>query len=266
MLSLSLSLSLSLFLPPPGTPLVDAIREGHGKTALLLRKLGGELRYTEAKASSELCELARKGDLIGIKLLLESGCSPDAIDYDRRTCLHLAASEGNALIAEALVLAGAEINPVDRWHGTPLYDAVREGHHQVATLLHQLGGDLKFDEAKASSELCERARTGDLERIKMLLDCGCSPDAADYDRRTSLHVAASEGNMTIVGELLRRVHDVSPKDRWGGLFPDSNREISKCLQSILTPPFALSLSLFLSLCLRQERHWPTRCARAILAS
>ena len=53
--------------------------------------------------------------------------------------------------------------------------------------LREQGGELKWDEGKESSELCELARAGDLERVKLLLDCGCSANAADYDRCASTH-------------------------------------------------------------------------------
>ena len=42
----------------------------------------------------------------------------NAADYDQRTCLHLAASEGNGPIVEFLVQSGADINAKDR-HVTP---------------------------------------------------------------------------------------------------------------------------------------------------
>ena len=98
----------------------------------------------------------------------------------------------------------------DRWGGTPLReltpfeqeahvhmqtglsrvhpvrlpgDAVREGHLDCAEKLRVAGGELGFDEATASSELCESARKGDVEAIAMLLSCGVSVNAADYDRR-----------------------------------------------------------------------------------
>ena len=197
-----------------GTPLADAVRHGHSKVATYLHEAGGSLEFDEEKASGELCELARKGDLESIRLLLQCKCSVDAMDYDKRSCLHLAASEGNVLIVEALLDAGATINVTDRWDGTPLADAVRHGHRQVADMIYKRNGDIGFDEARAAGELCELARKGDLERLKMLLSCGCEVGSADYDKRTALHLAASEGNMTIVAELMAHSKDVSFKDRW----------------------------------------------------
>ena len=115
-----------------------------------LREQGGELKWDEGKESSELCELARAGDLERVKLLLNCGCSANAADYDRcasmllkggcdanaagcdkRTCLHLAASEGNLTVAEALCKhAGIDVNCKDRWNNTPLSDAVG---HMIST-------------------------------------------------------------------------------------------------------------------------------------
>ena len=67
--------------------------------------------------------------------------------------------------------------------GAPLRDAVREGHKHVALLLRQHGGELGFNEAQMSGELCEYAKQGDLMSIDLLLRCGADPNAADYDVR-----------------------------------------------------------------------------------
>ena len=46
----------------------------------------------------------------------------------------------------------------DRWGGTPLSDAVRGGHEELARMLIGAGAELGMNEAQASSELCELAR------------------------------------------------------------------------------------------------------------
>ena len=90
------------------------MREGHTKVAKLIRDKGGELMWDEGKESGELCELARAGDLERVQLLLDSGCNANAADYDKRTCLHLAASTGNLHIVEKLVEYNADVNFQDR--------------------------------------------------------------------------------------------------------------------------------------------------------
>ncbi|KAL3926549.1 MAG: hypothetical protein SGPRY_003248 [Prymnesium sp.] len=235
-----------------GTPLADAIREGHHEVAKLLIRHNADLGFDEEKSAGTLCELARQGNMTLIHILLSAGCDVNASDYDyrtclhlcaseggchlveelirfnanldskdrwadndKRTCLHLAASTGNLKVVEALLMSNASINQVDRWGGTPLADAIREGHQTVAVVLRDAGAEVLYDDAKASSELCEMARVGNIEGIKLLLDGGCSINAADYDLRTCLHLAASNGNLSVVKALVERGCDVNPKDRWG---------------------------------------------------
>ena len=60
---------------------------------------------------------------------------------------------------------------------------MREGRNEVAQLLRSKGGDLGYDEVTASGELCELAKRGSADFLKVLLDCGCDVNAAEYDGR-----------------------------------------------------------------------------------
>jgi glutaminase len=63
------------------------------------------------------------------------GVDPEEADYDGRTALHLAASEGRAEVVDFFVRRGIDLGPVDRWGNTPLDDARRGGHDEVIALL-----------------------------------------------------------------------------------------------------------------------------------
>ncbi|KAK9838136.1 hypothetical protein WJX81_003291 [Elliptochloris bilobata] len=75
-------------------------------------------------------------------------------DYDRRTPLHLAAAEGCFSVVEWLLKeAGADTNPIDRFSRTPLEDAVRGDHGEVAQLLEREGGRIYKSSEKRLVEL-----------------------------------------------------------------------------------------------------------------
>ena len=59
-------------------------------------------------------------------------------DYDKRTALHIAASEGHGDVVEFLLeVAKVKPDPKDRWKRTPLQDAQAEGHSRVSLLLQR---------------------------------------------------------------------------------------------------------------------------------
>lgn len=60
-------------------------------------------------------------------------------DYDKRTPLHLASSEGHYDVVEYLCKHGANVNVTDRWGGKPLDDAIQKGNKRVEQLLRKYG-------------------------------------------------------------------------------------------------------------------------------
>lgn len=86
---------------------------------------------------------------------MDAGVDLNTADYDQRTPLHVAASEGHLTTVEFLIQHGARANVVDRFGGTPLSDASRsrsKNKKHVVALLMQHGAlldsqdwDLKHD-------------------------------------------------------------------------------------------------------------------------
>ena len=71
-----------------------------------------------------LLHYAAMGDLAAMKRIsILKECDFNFGDYDGRTSLHLAASEGHRDVVEYLINQEVEINPADRWGNTPLDDA-----------------------------------------------------------------------------------------------------------------------------------------------
>lgn len=76
------------------------------------------------------------------RLVLEEGCSINAGDYDKRTALHLAASEGNLDMVRTMIEdIKVNVSPGDRFSGKPLDDAIRHKHSEIETLLKACGAE-----------------------------------------------------------------------------------------------------------------------------
>ncbi len=64
--------------------------------------------------------------------------------------------------------------------------------------------------------MCSAAGLGDLAALERLIASGAEVDAADYDGRTALHLAAAEGQVAAATLLLGKGARVGVVDRWGG--------------------------------------------------
>ena len=127
-----------------------------------------------------------------------------------------------------------QVNALDTWGNSPLSEAVRHGHANVAAKLFARGAVLGFDEARAAAALCDAALRGDLEKIRLCIRCGIDVNAADYDRRTCMHVAASEGDHKLVSLLMEHGARTDVKDRWGGTpLDDAKRESYPKVEALL---------------------------------
>jgi ankyrin repeat protein len=82
-------------------------------------------------------------------------------DYDRRTGLHVASSEGHLEVVKYLLTKGARINRTDRWGGSPLDDAHRHRNTDVAKFLRSKGG--KSGSLNLTTNLITAAAAGDIE-------------------------------------------------------------------------------------------------------
>ena len=84
-----------------------------------------------------LCSAAAAGDAGALAQLEGGGASLNTADYDCRTALHLAASNGHlGTVRWLLGRPGVRLEPVDRFFNTPADDARRHQHRDVHAFLH----------------------------------------------------------------------------------------------------------------------------------
>ena len=90
---------------------------------------------TEMNNMLAVCWAASQGDLNELQRLVASGVDLSQGDYDGRTGLHLAASEGHEEIVRFFISKKVDTSPRDRFGGTPLADAIRGNHVKVIEVL-----------------------------------------------------------------------------------------------------------------------------------
>ncbi|KAK8494265.1 hypothetical protein V6N13_138578 [Hibiscus sabdariffa] len=207
-----------------GRKILNNLLEGK-ESNLGVKQLESDISFHIGRQEAELALrvncAAYNGDLYQLKSLIQAGADPNKTDYDGRSPLHLAASKGYEDITSFLIQHPVDINIKDKFGNTPLLEAIKNGQDTIAALLVKEGASLNIDDA--GSFLCTAVSKGDTDFLKRLLSNGVDPNSRDYDHRTPLHVAASEGLYLMAKHLIESGASVFTKDRWGNTPLDEAR-------------------------------------------
>ncbi|XP_010670208.1 potassium channel SKOR isoform X2 [Beta vulgaris subsp. vulgaris] len=175
--------------------------------------IASHIRKQESELALKVNNVAYHGDLYQLKTLINGGADLKRKDYNGRVPLHVAASRGHEAIVLFLIQEGADVNILDDFGNTPLLEAVKNGHDEVAALLYKEGA--RIDLKNAGSSLSTIVLSGDVEVLRRMITNGVDPNSRDYDLRTPLHVACSQGLYLMAKLLVEAGANVLLKDRQG---------------------------------------------------
>ena len=173
---------------------------------------------------SLLCSAAGSGNVKSLSAMIKSDPTVVKIaGYDGRTPLHTAVERGQREVVELLLRAGADADYADRWGVSPLWSAILMSDKTLTALLIKSLEGVKPRSTSANdvaSYLCDLAAQPEgpttLNALHVALDTGgVDANAADYDRRTALHVASSANNHAVRQVLLQFGANKEALDRWG---------------------------------------------------
>ena len=178
-----------------------------------------------------LARACEKGHTDVVRLLLRVS-NPVVQDRVQRTPLSLAAQTGNATLME-LLLSDSRISQqadkADEAGQTPFFWAASEGHEAIVGLM--------ISRASATGQGCKNlinidsplydeqtplsiaAENGHLGVVRQLLQAGASPSSRDIENKTPLWWAASRNRADVVRFLLNQGVDPNVADKHGGRTP-----------------------------------------------
>ncbi|KAJ1974631.1 hypothetical protein H4R34_004647, partial [Dimargaris verticillata] len=167
-----------------------------------------------------ICAAAGSDDVRALQTLrqiLGTRFQLNCIDYDGRTPLHLAASEGRVAACEFLLNNGASVHVLDHFGHTPLFDAVRKRSQPCVEMLVQAGALFNENERKEVTFRFHNATVqGDTKAMSLFVLAGVDVNCSSFDDRTALHLAVSAVQGSSVRFLLKQPGIiVASKDQWG---------------------------------------------------
>jgi len=112
---------------------------------------------------------ASQGDVLALERAYVSGIDMNAADYDNRTALHLACSEGQLDCARFLVnVCGVDMDILDRNGNTALDDAYRGNHKKIIELLTTANGKVKLSTIPVIEDEEEEDSDSDAEEMRKI--------------------------------------------------------------------------------------------------
>lgn len=175
---------------------------------------------------SLVCSAVKMGNVSRLESLQKYGANLLSCDYDGRTPLHVAASDGLYDIVEFLLNNGALVHVRDRDDNTPLMSAIKADHFEIIELFIQCGGHLTASPLSIGEMLCSAAARGNVARLTSFQKAGADMNQPDVSGRTAMHMAILHRQIPCVEFLLERDVHLDIADMMGVTARDIARQVA----------------------------------------
>ena len=199
------------------TALHFAVSKGYNEIVSLLILKGANIHAARKNGGTALHLAAQEGHHELVALLISKGADISCTDNNGYTALHCAAGKGHPEVVALLISKGADISSTDNYGWTALHRAAHMDCHEVVALLISKGASL---EALTRNDLFTplhiscRAKSVSGKSARLLLEAGADKEAASgFKSMRALHLAAQQGNIEVLNELLAFGVELDAGDR-----------------------------------------------------
>ncbi|XP_069948336.1 serine/threonine-protein phosphatase 6 regulatory ankyrin repeat subunit B-like [Cherax quadricarinatus] len=187
------------------SPLLNAAENGHEGIVSTLLDHHARVDVFDSEGKAALHLAAERGYKLVCDALLTHKAFVNARSMSGLTALHLAAMKGcNDLVRALITRHHAQKEALTLTKQTPLHLAAEENQLEVCDTLLQLGADYNATTDAGQKAVHVAAMRNNSEVVKLFLKT--SPElvtTADKDGNTCAHIAALQGSVDVVRELMR---------------------------------------------------------------
>ncbi|XP_033631859.1 ankyrin repeat domain-containing protein 50-like [Asterias rubens] len=199
------------------SPLIVAASEGHQTVVELLLEGDADIDHTDNNNRTALIAASNMRHTNVVKALLYWDAAVDTIDNEGRTVLSIAAAEGNAEVVRMLLERGLDEMHKDHHGWTPLHMAAFGGHREVCRVFLSQTSPVSVDimDRDGRTPLTLAAQEGKLDTVKELLNYNANIHHTAHDGRSVVRAASLEGHQEVVRVLIEGDADINYKDAEG---------------------------------------------------
>ncbi|KAF5722036.1 ankyrin 1 [Fusarium mundagurra] len=161
------------------TPLICAASSGHNELLRLLLEAGADIEAKTPKGGTPLILAVATDQEESVKILLEYNLDIDARDTWEGSALFCLTNPANLSVVKRLINRGASLTIRNKQKYTPLGNAVVNGDLPLVRLLSSQKIDLNAEAAGNGTALHIATEKCNVDIVKVLVEKGASPDAAN---------------------------------------------------------------------------------------
>ncbi|VDD86933.1 unnamed protein product [Enterobius vermicularis] len=189
------------------SPLLEACARGHFEVAKVLLQCNARIDVFDENGRTALHLAAANGHLQITRLLLQNKAFVNSKSKNGEAPLHLAAQNGHVKVVNVLVQEhGASLEAITLENQTALHFAAKSGQFVVAQALLLLGANPNAKDDKGQTPLHLAAENDFSDVVKLFLKMKQNHravlTAVDQNGYTCAHIAAMKGSYAVVKELM----------------------------------------------------------------